>query len=60
MTTRSELWKGGPYKALTEGLSKTGGRNSQGRCSAPVMFVVTRGGFAPSFAQWYDMLCMWH
>ena len=28
---RSELWKGKPVKSLTEGLSKTGGRNSQGR-----------------------------
>ena len=28
---RSELWKGKPVKSLTEGLSKTGGRNSRGR-----------------------------
>ncbi len=28
---RSELWKGKPVKALTEGLSKTGGRNNKGR-----------------------------
>lgn len=27
---RSELWKGGPEKKLTEGLKKTGGRNNQG------------------------------
>ena len=27
---RSELWKGKPVKALTEGLRKTGGRNSHG------------------------------
>jgi large subunit ribosomal protein L2 len=28
---RSELWKGKPVKALTEGMSKTGGRNNAGR-----------------------------
>jgi len=28
---RSQLWKGGPLKALTEGLNKTGGRNNNGR-----------------------------
>jgi large subunit ribosomal protein L2 len=28
---RSELWKGRPVKALTEGLIKTGGRNNTGR-----------------------------
>ena len=31
---RSELWKGGPVKALTEGLSKSGGRNNNGRITA--------------------------
>jgi large subunit ribosomal protein L2 len=28
---RSQLWKGAPVKMLTEGLSKTGGRNNDGR-----------------------------
>ena len=28
---RSELYKGKPVKALTEGLKKTGGRNNHGR-----------------------------
>src|SRR5271154_3261954 len=28
---RSELWKGKPVKALTEGLGRTGGRNNHGR-----------------------------
>ena len=28
---RSELWKGKPVKSLTEGLSKSGGRNNKGR-----------------------------
>jgi large subunit ribosomal protein L2 len=31
---RSELWKGKPVKALTEGLSKSGGRNNYGRITA--------------------------
>ena len=31
---RSELWKGKPVKKLTEGLSKTGGRNNTGRTTA--------------------------
>lgn len=31
---RSELWKGKPVKKLTEGLSKTGGRNNTGRITA--------------------------
>lgn len=30
-TDRSELWKGKPFKTLTEGLKKTGGRNNKGR-----------------------------
>ena len=31
---RSELWKGRPVKTLTEGLSKTGGRNNTGRITS--------------------------
>ena len=31
---RSELWKGKPVKALTEGLSSSGGRNNVGRVTA--------------------------
>lgn len=31
---RSELWKGGPVKKLTEGLSKSGGRNNNGRVTS--------------------------
>jgi large subunit ribosomal protein L2 len=31
VTLREGLWKGGPYKPLTVGLRKTGGRNNQGR-----------------------------
>jgi len=31
---RSELWKGGPVKKLTEGLTKSGGRNSNGRITS--------------------------
>ncbi|MFN3634524.1 MAG: 50S ribosomal protein L2 [Rhizobium rhizophilum] len=31
---RSGLWKGKPVKALTEGLSKSGGRNNYGRITA--------------------------
>jgi len=31
---RSELWKGKPVKALTEGLTKSGGRNNTGRITA--------------------------
>jgi len=31
LVDRSELWKGEPVKALTEGLKKTGGRNNVGR-----------------------------
>lgn len=33
-TDRSELWKGKPVKALTEGLNKSGGRNNTGRITA--------------------------
>ena len=36
---RSDLWKGKPVKTLTEGLSKSGGRNNRGRNTAP-----NRGG----------------
>ncbi|MEC8027339.1 MAG: 50S ribosomal protein L2, partial [Pseudomonadota bacterium] len=31
---RSQLWKGKPVKKLTEGLTKTGGRNNTGRTTA--------------------------
>lgn len=31
---RSDLWKGKPEKTLTEGLSKTGGRNNHGRMTS--------------------------
>lgn len=31
---RSELWKGKPVKTLTEGLSKSGGRNNRGRVTS--------------------------
>ena len=31
---RSELWKGKPVKTLTEGLSKSGGRNNRGRITS--------------------------
>ncbi len=34
LVDRSELWKGKPVKALTEGMSKTGGRNNSGRITA--------------------------
>ena len=30
-TARDHLWKGKPFKALTKGLTKSGGRNNQGR-----------------------------
>ncbi len=31
LVDRSQLWKGAPVKMLTEGISKTGGRNNDGR-----------------------------
>ncbi len=31
---RSDLWKGGPHKQLTEGIAKTGGRNNRGRMTS--------------------------
>ena len=31
LVDRSELWRGKPVKALTQGMSKTGGRNNHGR-----------------------------
>jgi large subunit ribosomal protein L2 len=34
MVDRSELWKGKPVKALTEGKRKTGGRNNSGRTTS--------------------------
>ena len=34
LVDRSQLWKGKPVKALTEGLTKSGGRNSSGRITA--------------------------
>lgn len=30
ITSRKGLWKGGPFKPLTEGLSRSGGRNAHG------------------------------
>lgn len=34
LVDRSDLWKGEPVKALTEGLTKKGGRNNNGRITA--------------------------
>jgi large subunit ribosomal protein L2 len=34
LVDKSALWKGGPVKALTEGRSKTGGRNNHGRTTS--------------------------
>ncbi|AFK54467.1 50S ribosomal protein L2 [Tistrella mobilis] len=34
LVDRSELWKGKPVKSLTEGLTKSGGRNNMGRITA--------------------------
>jgi len=34
LVDRSDLWKGKPVKKLTEGLSKSGGRNNRGRVTA--------------------------
>ncbi len=34
LVDRSQLWKGKPEKALTEGLTKSGGRNNTGRITA--------------------------
>lgn len=34
LVDRSRLWKGKPYKALTTGLSQTGGRNAKGRMTS--------------------------
>ena len=34
LVERSDLYKGGPVKELTEGLNKTGGRNNQGRITS--------------------------
>jgi large subunit ribosomal protein L2 len=34
LVDKSQLWKGGPIKSLTEGRSQTGGRNSHGRTTS--------------------------
>jgi len=34
LVDRTGLWRGGPVKKLTEGLTKTGGRNNKGRITA--------------------------
>ena len=34
ITDRRDLWKGGPFKALTQGKTSSGGRNSQGRTTS--------------------------
>ena len=34
ITSRKDLWKGGPFKPLTEGLTKSGGRNNHGRVTS--------------------------
>ena len=33
-TSREGLWKGKPFKALTQGMAKTGGRNNHGHICA--------------------------
>ena len=39
LVDRRDLWRGKPEKSLTEGLTKSGGRNNQGRTT-----VYHRGG----------------
>ncbi len=39
---KSDLWKGGPVKQLTEGISKTGGRNNRGRITSRHIVVVIK------------------
>jgi ribosomal protein L2 len=34
ITSRRDLWKGGPFKALTQGLARSGGRNAHGVITA--------------------------
>ncbi|GAB4815005.1 hypothetical protein N2152v2_002051 [Parachlorella kessleri] len=34
VTARKDLWKGGPFKPLTQGFSRTGGRNHSGKAVA--------------------------
>ena len=34
ITSRKDLWKGGPFKPLTEGLTRSGGRNNHGRITS--------------------------
>ena len=34
ITSRKDLWRGGPFKPLTQGLRKSGGRNNQGRITS--------------------------
>lgn len=34
VTSRKDLWKGEPFKPLTQGLTKTGGRNNHGRITS--------------------------
>src|SRR5687768_7056084 len=48
LVDRSHLWKGKPVKALTEGKSKTGGRNNKGH--------VTSRGIAGGHKQRYRMI----
>src|SRR5690349_7626292 len=48
LVDRSSLWKGKPVKALTEGKSKTGGRNNKGH--------VTSRGIAGGHKQSYRII----
>ena len=48
LVDKSSLWKGGPVKALTEGKSKTGGRNNKGH--------VTSRGIAGGHKQSYRFI----
>lgn len=41
LVDKSHLWKGGPEKSLSTGVARKGGRNNQGRLTAP-----RRGSFA--------------
>ncbi|MEL6369239.1 MAG: 50S ribosomal protein L2 [Pseudomonadota bacterium] len=49
LVDRSELWKGGPEKTLTEGLTSKGGRNNKGRIT-----VRRRGGGAKKLYRQID------
>ena len=60
LVDRSGLWKGGPVKMLTEGKTKSGGRNNDGRITTPTSAAGTSSPTGSSTRRKHDVPAVWN